>query len=307
MKPVGIWPAEGGVSQASALLMAKQGVQWIATGQAVLANSLRHAQRGAVLDNPLNYLYRPYRISHEGDQIACFFRDDGLSDMIGFEYANWFGQDAVHNFVAKLEDIWRHGGSENPVVSIILDGENAWEYYPYNGFYFLSELYQILENHPHIETTTFSEYIACCQEEAMSAHPELHACADSRDLSHLVAGSWVYGTFSTWIGCPEKNRAWDLLCQAKQTYDLVMGSGRLNPEQRIQAERQLAACEGSDWFWWFGDYNPGDSVKSFDKLYRENLADLYRHLLLVPPVELDVPISQGGGYAEAGGAMRRAS
>ena len=97
------------------------------------------------------------------------------------------------------------------------------------------------------------------------------------------------------------------MCQAKQTYDLVMGSGRLNPEQRIQAERQLAACEGSDWFWWFGDYNPGDSVKSFDKLYRENLADLYRHLLLVPPVELDVPISQGGGYAEAGGAMRRAS
>ncbi|MDP2827372.1 MAG: glycoside hydrolase family 57 protein [Sulfuricellaceae bacterium] len=307
MKPVGMWPAEGGVSQASALLMAKQGVQWIATGQAVLANSLRHAQRDAVLDNPLNYLYRPYRISHEGDQVACFFRDDGLSDMIGFEYANWFGLDAVHNFVAKLENIWRHGSSENPVVSIILDGENAWEYYPYNGFYFLSELYQILENHPHIETTTFSEYIAHCQEEAMSAHPELHACADSRDLSHLVAGSWVYGNFSTWIGCPEKNRAWDLLCQAKQTYDLVMGSGRLNPEQRIKAERQLAACEGSDWFWWFGDYNPGDSVRSFDNLYRENLADLYRHLLLVPPVELDVPISHGGGHAEVGGAMRRAS
>ncbi len=308
VRPEGMWPAEGGVSQAVAMSMARNGCRWIATGQGVLTNSLRYAHQDDLLDNPLKYLYRPYRISDGEYQINCFFRDDRLSDLIGFEYAKWFGRDAVLNFVHVLEEIWQQSrGHENPVVSIILDGENAWEYYPYNGYYFLSELYEMLQNHPHIEMTTFRDYLDACEEEAEREKPPLHTCASPRDLPHLVAGSWVYGNFTTWIGCPEKNHAWDLLCQAKQSYDLVIGSGRLNHEQRDNAARQLAVCEGSDWFWWFGDYNPGDSVRSFDKLYRENLADLYRILMLVPPVELDFPISQGGGNAEAGGAMRRAA
>ncbi|MDD5241110.1 MAG: glycoside hydrolase, partial [Sulfuricella sp.] len=116
-----------------------------------------------------------------------------------------------------------------------------------------------------------------------------------------------YGTFSTWIGSPDKNRAWDLLCAAKLSFDLVMGSGRLNKQEAELAEKQLADCEGSDWFWWFGDYNPSHSVESFDKLYRDNLANLYRLLKLPVPEELGVPISHGGGSPEAGGAMRRAS
>jgi alpha-amylase/alpha-mannosidase (GH57 family) len=307
VRPDGMWPAEGGVSQAAALVMARNGCRWIATGQGVLTNSLRYAHQENVLGSPLNYLYRPYRISDGEDEINCFFRDDRLSDMIGFEYAKWFGRDAVLNFVHMLDEIWQQSsGFESPVVSIILDGENAWEYYPYNGYYFLSELYESLENHPHIEMSTFRDYLDTCHEEAARKAPSLYPCATARDLPYLVAGSWVYGNFTTWIGCAEKNRAWDLLCQAKQSYDIVVASGRLSPEQMEKAARQLAVCEGSDWFWWFGDYNPGDSVRSFDKLYRENLADLYHALMLLPPVELEMPISQGGGSAEAGGAMRRA-
>jgi alpha-amylase/alpha-mannosidase (GH57 family) len=307
-RPAGMWPAEGGVSRAAAILMAKNGCRWIATGQAVLSNSLRQASQEEPLKSPINYLYRPYRIADDEHEIACFFRDDQLSDKIGFEYAKWFGRDAALDFVHKLEEIWHNSsGHENPVVSIILDGENAWEYYPYNGYYFLSEIYEMLQNHPHIEMTTFRDYLDGCTDEQVGVQRQAYHCAESRDLPHLVAGSWVYGDFTTWIGCPEKNRAWDLLCQAKQSYDLVMASGRLSPEQKGKAARQLAACEGSDWFWWFGDYNPGDSVRSFDRLYRENLADLYRMLMLVPPLELDVPLSQGGGDAEAGGTMRRGS
>ncbi|MFH1495721.1 MAG: glycoside hydrolase family 57 protein [Pseudomonadota bacterium] len=306
--PAGMWPAEGGVSQATALLMAKNGCRWIATGQAVLSNSLRQAKQEEVLKNPVNYLYRPYRITDGEHEISCFFRDDQLSDKIGFEYAKWFGRDAVLDFAQVLEEIWhRSSGHENPVVSIILDGENAWEYYPYNGYYFLSEMYEMLQDHPHIEMTTFRDYLDdCAQEHVDEQYPAYH-CPESRNLPHLVAGSWVYGDFTTWIGCPEKNHAWDLLCQAKQSYDLVMASGRLSAEQQDKASRQLAVCEGSDWFWWFGDYNPGDSVRSFDQLYRENLADLYRMLMLVPPLDLDVPLSKGGGNAEAGGTMRRGS
>ena len=122
-----------------------------------------------------------------------------------------------------------------------------------------------------------------------------------------MAGSWVYGTFSTWIGDADKNRAWDLLCAAKQAYDLVMDSGRLDDAAQRAAEAQLAVCEGSDWFWWFGDYNPAEAVAQFDQLYRRQLTTLYRLLALEPPATLDRPISLGGGAMEQGGVMRRAT
>jgi alpha-amylase/alpha-mannosidase (GH57 family) len=124
-------------------------------------------------------------------------------------------------------------------------------------------------------------------------------------LQSMTAGSWVYGTFSTWVGDPAKNRAWDLLCEAKHNYDLVMASGRLSANEAAAAERQLGDCEGSDWFWWFGDYNPSDSVQSFDLLFRRNLTNLYHLLKLPAPAALSHVISRGGGHAEGGGTMRR--
>jgi len=256
----------------------------------------------------------PLSVATGDHEIVSFFRDDNLSDKIGFEYAKWFGRDAVANFIHELEKIWQNTPEgENPVVSVIMDGENAWEYYPYNGYYFLSEMYEALETHPFIHTTTFKDYLDDSIEESnIQGQLSLGLSKGSGDnvamgeLPYLVAGSWVYGTFSTWIGSPDKNRAWDLLCAAKLSFDLVMGSGRLSKQEIELAEKQLADCEGSDWFWWFGDYNPQHSVESFDKLYRDNLANLYRLLKLPVPEELGVPISHGGGSPEAGGAMRRA-
>jgi alpha-amylase/alpha-mannosidase (GH57 family) len=124
-------------------------------------------------------------------------------------------------------------------------------------------------------------------------------------LPQLRAGSWVYGTLSTWMGDPDKNRGWDLLCAAKRSFDDVMARGSLNEVEVATAERQLAACEASDWFWWFGDYNPAEAVRDFDELFRHQLTGLYRTLKLDPPVELSVPISAGRGAPEAGGVMRR--
>jgi alpha-amylase/alpha-mannosidase (GH57 family) len=89
---------------------------------------------------------------------------------------------------------------------------------------------------------------------------------------------------------------------------MVMASGRLSQAEQDAAEKQLCSCESSDWFWWFGDYNPSHAVVSFDRLYRHNLTELYRLLKLSPPHNLSEPISQGSlGETEAGGAMRRAS
>lgn len=292
--PAGFWPAEGGVSDAVLRLFGQAGVKWTASGGGVLANSLKRA--GLKAEAAADYLYRPYRIEGQDTGTVCFFRDDKLSDLIGFEFSKWHGADAVAHFVAELERIYKESGEQEAVVSVILDGENAWEYYPYNGFYFLSGLYAALAAHPFIRMTTFSEYLAAADEERIGRLPG------------LTAGSWVYGTFSTWIGDPAKNAAWDLLCDAKRTLDKIDAAGVLDEETRSAAFRQLAICESSDWFWWFGDYNPGRSVASFDRLYRDNLKRLYALLGVQPPSQLDQPICRGEGReAEAGGTMRRSS
>lgn len=306
-KPVGMWPAEGGVSMETLRLMAEHGCRWAATGQGVLVNSLHATGHDAALPEKHAYLYRPYQVDGL-DGLTCFFRDDTLSDLIGFEYAKWYGSDAVSHFIQQLEAIWRNTPErEEPVVSVIMDGENAWEYYPYNGYYFLSGLYAALQNHPFIRATTFRDYLEFCAERETHADRAL-PCAERGFLPKLTAGSWVYGNFSTWIGDPAKNRAWDLLCAAKASFDMVMASGRLTAEEQGAARGHLSDCEGSDWFWWFGDYNPEISVSSFDKLFRDNLAILYELLKLPPPPDLKRPICRGSsGEVEAGGTMRRST
>ncbi|MBK5102660.1 MAG: hypothetical protein JJE42_00285 [Burkholderiales bacterium] len=300
--PIGLWPAEGSVSESMLRVLSGNALGWVASGEQVLANSLR-ASGGA--ESRSRYLYRPYRLGAAPD-LTLFFRDDKLSDMIGFEYQNWHGSDAAANFVGELERIAAEAPpDERPLVSVILDGENAWEHYPYNAYYFLRALYQTLEAHPSVRATT---YAAILRERAkQSAAPTGMSPAVMHQLDRLVAGSWVYGNFSTWIGSRDKNRAWDLLCAAKQSFDLVSASGRLDTERSAAAERQLADCEGSDWFWWFGDYNPGAAVASFDRLYRGKLANLYRLLDLPVPAELAEAISHGHGDPEGGGSMRRGS
>ncbi len=300
-EPRGMWPAEGGVSHEALSLMAEHGVEWAATGQAVLANSLVKSQLSA--DNKDEYLYQPYRVTNGKNDILCFFRDDQLSDKIGFEYAKMNAADAVIDFIQTLERIQQANDSDSKqakIVSVILDGENAWEYYPYNGYYFLSELYAALSSHPDIKMTTFSDIVDLYQSREYKRHG-----LSAPVLPQVAAGSWVYGTFSTWIGSKDKNLAWDLLCEAKRAYDEVLSKTDLEARQLAACERQLAICEGSDWFWWFGDYNSSDSVASFDQLYRRNLINLYTLLQQPVPAVLHISISAGGGNADNAGTMRR--
>ena len=182
-KPIGMWPAEGAVSKQSLLLMAQNGVQWAASGESVLVNSLHRSNSNKTLVSRHEYLYKPYKIKNDEDEIVCFFRDDRLSDKIGFEYAKLHSTDAVRDFVQTLEHI--HGTYqklENPVVSVILDGENAWEYYPYNGYYFLTELYQALANHPNIEMVTQSEILQAIQTPEKSPYKVF--CGNLRSEEH---------------------------------------------------------------------------------------------------------------------------
>ena len=287
-KPAGCWPSEGAVSSETLRLLEEEGFAWAASGQQVLHNSLVAAAGEDGLHE--HWVHEPYRVL-EG-KLNCFFRDDGLSDLIGFSYADWHADDAVNNLVQHLENIDEATvGKPNRVVSIIMDGENAWEYYPRNGCFFLQALYQRLAEHPRLALTTFSDCIAGQRQPA-------------RSLPGLVPGSWVYGTFSTWIGDADKNRAWEMLVEAKEAYDRVMAAEGLDAARREQAGMQLATCEGSDWFWWFGDYNPGETVSDFEQLFRHQLTHLYRLLDEEPPAYLQEVFATGSGDPAMGGVMR---
>jgi len=281
-KPKGCWPSEGSVSQQTLKILSDFGFNWTASGGSVLRNSLNQPE-----NNQPTGIHHPFKLKNT--KTACFFRDDGLSDLIGFEYSKWHADDAIADLIHHLENIAAHEPGDK-VVSIIMDGENAWEYFPDNGYHFLSALYSRLANHPSIELTTFSE---CLKSKTLV-----------KPLSKLVAGSWVYGTFSTWIGSSDKNRGWEMLGDVKYAFDKALATNRLTDKQIQQAELQLAVCEGSDWFWWFGDYNPGEAVSNFEQQFRLNLANLYRLLGEQPPAYLALSFTQGSGDPAMGGAMR---
>ncbi|NNJ90587.1 MAG: glycoside hydrolase [Gammaproteobacteria bacterium] len=287
-RPQGIWLSEGSISHDAIKLLDEFDIKWTASGEGVWHNSARKS--GFDLENPetRKNLFGCNTIVDAGASV--FFRDDGLSDLIGFEYQSWNSNDAVGDFISHIGNIseFLADESDDSVVSVILDGENAWEYYPDNGYHFLDALYKELSGHESIQVQTFAEAADSCP---VAALPE------------VAAGSWVYGSFSTWIGEKDKNRGWDMLVEAKRVYDKHIAS--LSDDDRQLATLQLAVCEGSDWFWWFGDYNPSDSVKDFDQLYRRQLQRLYHLLNQKIPESLLTPISEGGGDAESAGTMRR--
>mgnify|MGYP001342134028 CR=1 FL=1 len=278
--PAGLWPAEGALSQALLALIGDAGLRWTASSAAVLSHSA----------GPEASPYHPWQAPDS--RLTLFFRDEHLSDLIGFEYARWHGRDAAQHFLTALAKI--ADDTPDALIPVFLDGENAWEYYPYNAWYFFDDLYTALAAHPKIRTVTLAE----------AAIRHAPRC---RQLPRLVAGSWVYGNFSTWIGHPDKNHAWELLCEAKHSVDRLLTSPHLDEAEYRAIVQRLAVCESSDWFWWLGEDNPPEAIARFDQLFRANLATLYRLLELPVPGRLAMPLSHGGdGTAESGGTMRRA-
>jgi len=287
VRPQGCWPSEGGVSEAVLPLLRDCGFRWTASGTNVLRNSVAGAAESAHMEM--------WQAARGTERLACFFRDDDLSDRIGFQYSQWGADDAVNDLILRLEGIRREwAGATPPVVSIIMDGENAWEHFPYNAWFFLQHLYSRLALHPQIELTTFSAL--------------LESGFAGSELPHLVAGSWVYGDFSVWIGDREKNRAWELLCAAKESVDRALqreqGAGR----DRIL--EQLGVCEASDWFWWLGGGNTEVDSAAFAGLFRQHLMALYRMIGESPPEDLRAfgkGLRPAGLESAAEGSMRRAN
>jgi hypothetical protein len=171
-------------------------------------------------------------------------------------------------------------------VPIILDGENAWEYYPDNAYDFLQGMYRSIADSPQLNLTTCSDVLT-------------HTRFDGR-LHSIFPGSWINGNYGIWIGHPEENLAWDLLAGARAaavsanpTVASALESG--NPTIDPTAElicRSLYAAEGSDWFWWYGDDHFSPHSDRFDRLFRQHLMNVYRLIGQDPPRELLEPIKK---------------
>ncbi|MEB3292668.1 MAG: glycoside hydrolase [Synechococcales bacterium] len=271
----GLWPSEQSVSPSVIPYIAKEGIQWICSDEAVLGYSLKHFfhrdEAGTTTEPEL--LYQPYNLSTPAGDVAIVFRDHRLSDLIGFTYSNMESQKAARDLVGHLESIARSfkqrqkSGSpdlEKPwLVTIALDGENCWEFYPQDGIPFLETLYATLSETKEIQLVTVSEFLTQFPATAQIPTEQLHS------------GSWVDGSFTTWIGDPAKNRAWDLLTAARQT---LANHPEATEEANPEAWEALYAAEGSDWFWWFGAGHSSNHDAIFDQLFREHLIALYQAL-----------------------------
>ncbi len=275
--PKGMWPSEGSVSEEIVPILADAGISWIATDEEILAKSIGRGLRQAG-DNSLTDegdLYRAYKITVNGRSLNVFFRDHALSDLIGFVYSRMPADDAAADFIGRLEAIeanLNRKGKGEAVVSIILDGENAWEYFPKDGHDFLNRLYGRLSEHPTIKTVTFSE--------ALFADPM------PVSLERLHPGSWINHDFSVWIGHKEDNKAWDLLYDARMKLEQAA-----EKDGNYQtALKEILIAEGSDWCWWFGDEHHSPDNDLFDQLYRSHLKNVYTLLNLPVPPALSRPI-----------------
>ncbi|HEY9643423.1 MAG TPA: glycoside hydrolase [Coleofasciculaceae cyanobacterium] len=279
--PRGLWPSEQSVSPAMLPYVAEQGFQWLCSDEAVLGwtlNHFFHRDSSGNLEKP-EVLYRPYRLETPQGNLAIVFRDHRLSDLIGFTYSAMEPRRAATDLIGHLEAIQRslkgRDGEHPALVTIALDGENCWESYTQDGKPFLEHLYRILSEHPELQLVTVSEFLEQFPPTVTLPAEKLHS------------GSWVDGSFTTWIGDRAKNRAWDLLTEARQT---LANHPEATEENNAEAWEALYAAEGSDWFWWFGEGHTSSHDAMFDQLFREHLATLYSALNEAVPLEVRSPI-----------------
>jgi alpha-amylase/alpha-mannosidase (GH57 family) len=279
----GMWPSEGSVSEEALAIAARNGIEWMATDEGVLGRSLGFAfnrnNDGRLSPEGASRLYTIYRYSKDDARMHLVFRDHRISDLIGFVYAGMKAADAASHLLRTLhqaaEPVLQRG--QDAVVSIILDGENAWETYHESGREFLRRFYDSLQSDPQIEAVTVSEAIA--------RHPD----KQFGELDRLTPGSWIDANFNVWIGAQEDNKAWDYLSEARSYYD--SNAHRVSEQMRQLAFDEVLISEGSDWNWWYGPEHHSASDSDFDELYRKHLSNIYNALGGVPPDYLAHPIS----------------
>jgi alpha-amylase/alpha-mannosidase (GH57 family) len=282
-RPRGVWPSEGSVSEEVFAIAADLGVKWMATDEGVLSRTLGMSFMrdgdGRLPDVSSEKLYTIHRYENAQTRMHLIFRDHAISDLIGFVYSGMPAQEAAGHLIQNIKDAASAVTSrgKDAVFPIILDGENAWEYFPESGREFLRRFYDALQKDPEIEALTVSE--------AIERHRDVNV------LNSLTPGSWIHANFNVWIGAPEDNKAWDYLYHARNFYE--QAAPHCSEEQRKLALEELFIAEGSDWNWWYGPEHHSANDREFDELYRKHLSNVYQALGATPPDYLAQPIIGG--------------
>ena len=283
MRPTGVWPSEGSVSEEVLSIAAELGVNWMATDEGVLARTLGMSfmrdGHGRIPDATAAKLYTVHRFESGSTRMHLLFRDHAISDLIGFVYSSMPAREAAHHLMRNIKEVTQPvlRSGVDALVPVILDGENAWEYYPQSGREFLRRFYDLLQNDKAVEAVTVSEAIA--------RHPSVNV------LHSLTPGSWIHANFNVWIGSGEDNRSWDYLYHARSFY--AQASSGSSEAQRKLALEELFIAEGSDWNWWYGPEHHSANDRDFDELYRKHLSNVYQALAATPPDYLAQPIISG--------------
>jgi hypothetical protein len=257
-------------------LAAEAGFEWAASDNGVLARTINQ-------DGGPEVTYRSYLWQQKGREMRMIFRDHFLSDQVGFVYSRMGAEEAASHFLDRIRENTRDAieRGEDVLVPIILDGENAWEYYDRNGRPFLRELYRRISE----SSDSGGDLSALTVSEALKLDTP-------RTLDHIHPGSWINANFDIWLGAEEDNISWDYLLRAREKFDEVAST--VSEQQRTLAFEELMIAEGSDWNWWYGPEHISENRIEFDELYRQHLANVYRALGLVPPEELSRPILKSG-------------
>jgi alpha-amylase/alpha-mannosidase (GH57 family) len=259
--PSGMWPAEGAVSEAAVRQLARGGVRFAATDEAILFQSLSGAATSR------EELLRPHSLATPDGEVALFFRDHELSDRIGFLYQSWPAESAVRDLMKRLDELRAGSAQEEPTVALILDGENPWESYAGAGEPFLKALWRELAGHPRLVPVTIAEALDRAQSRQAVGR-----------LTRLAKGSWIGGNLDTWAGQREKLDGWRLLAEARALF-----AGRPLAELEPPVAASLRALEGSDWYWWFGDDHFTAQRELFAELFHAHLRVVFRAVGREPP------------------------
>ncbi len=270
VEPRGMWPAEGSVSEGIVPIVAGAGFTWIASDEEVLFNSL------GFFDRKENVLYRPWKINREGKELKIIFRDKELADLLGFVYSKWDEDSAVNDFISRVKAIGAATNMKDPLVTVVLDGENAWEYYKNNALGFFRRLYSRLSAENDIKCVKVSEY--------------LDAFPDTPELPKLFPGSWINHDFYIWIGHDEDKKAWKYLKAAREAAAGWEEIKEQNTSLYAEIMEEIYIAEGSDWCWWYGDDHSSAQDEEFDMLFRGHLKKVYELAGKEVPSNLLTPI-----------------
>lgn len=276
-RPRGIWPSEHCISSKELGLFKELGVDWTISDEGILSNSINFE----FVRDFRGYLEDPYHLlksyKYKDDGVNIIFRDSVIPNLIGFEYPNHPAESAANDLYDRIkvaQSKLLSSPDENHLITIAMDGENCWENYTADGSTFLSTIYSLIENDPSLETVLISDYL----------DKDIQ-----KPLNKISSGSWVNRNFKLWIDEPLKNLAWTYLKQVRDDFSAYVKQNPLNPNIEA-ARRELFICEGSDWFWWYGEPNDSGRDNIFDYIFREHLKNIYLFLGLEVPQYLDTPL-----------------